>query len=561
MTECKRGFDTEVTNQPAKAEVGTYYLFVIAVNDYDNSLEGSKFRNLPNPVRDAAGVTELLIKKYKFDVPAGIEHRELDEDIIEYNSLTVKCLYNQQATRANILTHLRKLSEVITKTDCLLIYFAGHGMDIGDESSGYFIPHDGIDDLDDTSHWLGFEKLYQRFKYPDNVFQPLKCMDLLLILDCCFAGTINLGMQDRKDSWFSRYALVSSSPHELADDGQSGEGSLFANTLIQELTNNNYAQSHIDFTSLNQRFKLTYEVNYGEAPTQQMQYGSLPPANGYGQFTFELRDPDTPPVEHLADTIINSLNFGSQKTDFFECWEYPFSDEFAIIAAISGGQNLHKLQTKVLLYRLKRLIKKDIHLSTFITISPYHLEKKNEWECLAIELGVPAGDNYEEQCIKVLCERLVRDLPAVGASDVANILYLNYAHTADASSTSMFAFYRDFYERFTKVKAGYNIRRLYLFSTTENYNAQLEARKEFCAYMEGHEINFVVTKAVTPLNFSNALDWHNEAKQHISSSRLQNLDLTRIIKGNSKVEITKFIKDMADFLGTKDVIKYLWDFQ
>jgi hypothetical protein len=69
-----------------------------------------------------------------------------------------------------------------TKSDRLLIYFAGHGIarssDTGPE--GYLVPQDG--DISNPNSLLRMGELNQWLS-------QLECRHLLVILDCCFAGT------------------------------------------------------------------------------------------------------------------------------------------------------------------------------------------------------------------------------------------------------------------------------------------------------------------------------------------------------------------------------------
>ncbi|MBD2049589.1 caspase family protein [Leptolyngbya sp. FACHB-60] len=85
-----------------------------------------------------------------------------------------------------------KLPQTVTDQDCLLIYFAGHG--IAKQASlnasktgspetegpmGYLIPQDARPE--DESTFLPMQKMYK-------ALEKLPCRHFLLILDCCFAG-------------------------------------------------------------------------------------------------------------------------------------------------------------------------------------------------------------------------------------------------------------------------------------------------------------------------------------------------------------------------------------
>ena len=139
---------------------------VIGINEYQNGIA-----RLKTAVPDALAIANILKDSYQYQ----LVHPHSETEVI----------VNRQATNA----HLRKLfTEILpqkinpTKSDRLLLYFAGHGIarnsDTGPE--GYLVPQDGeINNSDsllrmgDLHHWLS----------------QLECRHLLVILDCCFAGT------------------------------------------------------------------------------------------------------------------------------------------------------------------------------------------------------------------------------------------------------------------------------------------------------------------------------------------------------------------------------------
>jgi hypothetical protein len=82
----------------------------------------------------------------------------------------------------------------IKRDDRLLFFFAGHGFasDVQNNTdglAGYLVPQDGQRDYPDT--WVSMQRLH------DSLTQ-LPCRHLLIILDCCFAGSFRWAVRDRE---------------------------------------------------------------------------------------------------------------------------------------------------------------------------------------------------------------------------------------------------------------------------------------------------------------------------------------------------------------------------
>jgi len=91
---------------------GKNYLLSIGINQYKN------YNPLFNAVEDAKAVSKVLKERYGF------------EDIIT--------LYDENATRDNILAKLENLENLVTPKDNLLIFYAGHGF--YHKKTGYLVP-------------------------------------------------------------------------------------------------------------------------------------------------------------------------------------------------------------------------------------------------------------------------------------------------------------------------------------------------------------------------------------------------------------------------------------
>jgi len=140
---------------------------LIGINQYEHGIA-----TLQTAVQDAHNLGELLKREHDYSVV----------DILD-----------GAATLANLRELLQeKLPAQVTKDDCLLIYFAGHG--IAKESNtkpsnsgaqaiegpaGYLIPQDARPE--DEGTFLPMQEMYK-------ALEKLPCRHFLLILDCCFAG-------------------------------------------------------------------------------------------------------------------------------------------------------------------------------------------------------------------------------------------------------------------------------------------------------------------------------------------------------------------------------------
>ena len=147
----------------AVASAGTQRALLIGVSNYEANLPplaGSK--------NDVMLIRELLVQKYGFD------------------RANVLVLIDEQATRAQILSAVRALSERTVADDIVLIHFSGHGSQApdmnGDEDDGFdetILPHDsrtpGIADITDDE----LNALLSGFEFGSVV----------VILDSCHSGT------------------------------------------------------------------------------------------------------------------------------------------------------------------------------------------------------------------------------------------------------------------------------------------------------------------------------------------------------------------------------------
>ena len=140
---------------------------VIGIDRYNSD----SIHDLSTPVSDARAFADLLETKYEYKS--------------QYKSHNVIRLFDQAATLTGLQTLLNDtLPNQLkpTKGDRLIFYFAGHGIprNSQDGPEGYLVPQDA--DWHKEDSFLSMSKVYE-------ALSQLECHHLLVILDCCFAGT------------------------------------------------------------------------------------------------------------------------------------------------------------------------------------------------------------------------------------------------------------------------------------------------------------------------------------------------------------------------------------
>jgi Caspase domain len=137
---------------------------VIGIDLYENH---PNIHNLSTPVIDANAFADLLETEY------------------EYKPENVQRLINEKATLKELRTLLNNtlLDRLQPKdSDRLIFYFAGHGLPKNSDKgpTGYLVPYDAK--LGQESSFLPMSEVYE-------ALNKLHCHHLLVVLDCCFAGT------------------------------------------------------------------------------------------------------------------------------------------------------------------------------------------------------------------------------------------------------------------------------------------------------------------------------------------------------------------------------------
>ncbi len=129
-----------------------YHAFIVGINNY------TIVSPLHTAINDSQKLSSLLEEKYDYQ--------------------THLCT---NPTGKDLIAYLEGMTTRIEEKDCVLFYFAGHGIasDSDKGLKGFIVPTDG-----DMSH----EESLISMSFLLSTFSKLRCKHFLLILDCCFAG-------------------------------------------------------------------------------------------------------------------------------------------------------------------------------------------------------------------------------------------------------------------------------------------------------------------------------------------------------------------------------------
>lgn len=253
------------------------YILSIAIDKYSDSI----LHDLDNAVFDSERFQDVLTRKYGF----GTIHDPL---------------YNQNATRRNIIDSLNNLASSILTNDNLIIYYAGHGRVNPKNNKGFWIPYDG--ENYSTSNYISNSDIL-------DILSTIDAKHILLISDSCFSGsflTKSRGMKMNQSyiklgSKNSRYVFASGRNEEVLD-GKIGSGSPFANALIEYFERN--TNMFFSFTEVAGHVKKEVGDNYPQQPI----YGVFGDFKD-GEMIFELK-----PVQKT--TIKSQENIRSWESNF-----------------------------------------------------------------------------------------------------------------------------------------------------------------------------------------------------------------------------------------------------
>ncbi|MBT7632007.1 MAG: caspase family protein [Desulfobacula sp.] len=211
------GISVTPISPSGKKVTGDQWLFVIGINTY---IEWPRLKTAAN---DARSVKKALLSRYHFD----------NEHLIE--------LYDEEATRANIIGKLRFLAQNLKKDDSLFLFYAGHGYLDPITKSGSWIPVES--GTKDVSAWISNNYIKDYLKS-----DAIKAKHILLVSDSCFSGDFFRGHRGklpevtdevirRSYKLTSRQAITSGGLEPVTDSGFANN-SVFTHFLVKALENN-----------------------------------------------------------------------------------------------------------------------------------------------------------------------------------------------------------------------------------------------------------------------------------------------------------------------------------
>lgn len=222
-------------------QIGDYYALIIGIDKYSG-----EWKPLQNAVNDAKAIESTLQQKYV------IQH--------------IKALYNEQATRNNILSAFEWLMTTVKAEDNVFIFYSGHGDYNEGLGKGFWVPVDAT-----TSSMT---------KYVSNedikaFLNGIKSKHTLLVADACFSGDIFRGKSltipyenstkyyHKMYSLTSRKAMSSGGLEPVMDGGRDGH-SVFSYYFLKSLNGND--QPYYDANQLYNDLKIPVVNNSEQTP-------------------------------------------------------------------------------------------------------------------------------------------------------------------------------------------------------------------------------------------------------------------------------------------------------
>jgi len=224
-----------------EVSVGRYFALIIGIDNYSG-----EWKQLKNAVNDAKSVSEQLTNKYEFQ--------------------SIRTLYNEQATRTNILKEYEWLMANVRENDNLLIFYSGHGDYNESLQKGFWVPADATSS---SVSGLISNTDIQAF------LSGIKSKHTFLIADACFSGDIFRGKTltipyENSFKYYnqiyskpSRTALTSGGVEPVMDGGKDGH-SVFTYYLLKSLTNNQ--NQFFDASQLYNDLKVAVINNSNQTP-------------------------------------------------------------------------------------------------------------------------------------------------------------------------------------------------------------------------------------------------------------------------------------------------------
>ena len=213
----------------------------------------------------------LLIGNEKYDDPGIPDLESPIKDVnalyntltIDYNFDPVNVIKLQNPTKADIIGTLHQLRSLVTSTDNLLIFYAGHGTWDEEMGVGYWLPRDAAA-KNNPVNWIPNTDL-------TNYLGAIKSKHTLLIADACFSGGIFKTRSVISTSYAfemlyqlnSRKAITSGTLTEVSDNSE------FLKYLLKNLKEN--INEYLPSEELFQKMKIAVINNSQNVP----QFGTI----------------------------------------------------------------------------------------------------------------------------------------------------------------------------------------------------------------------------------------------------------------------------------------------
>lgn len=204
-----------VSKARSEVQIGRYFALIIGIDNYSG-----EWKKLQNAVNDAIAVEKTLKEKYYFQ--------------------QCHTLYNEEATRENIIKEMEWLIQNVTENDNVLIFFSGHGDYRQDMNEGFWIPVNASSKT--ISGYISNDEI-------QKLLSGIHSKHTLVIADACFSGDLFRGKTltipyegsskyyHKVYSLMSRKAISSGGLEPVMDGGKEGH-SVFSYYLLKSLNSN-----------------------------------------------------------------------------------------------------------------------------------------------------------------------------------------------------------------------------------------------------------------------------------------------------------------------------------
>lgn len=235
----------DVAEEKKTMQFGKFYALIIGIDQY-----GGEWPKLQNAVNDAKAFEEVLRSKYSFD---------------EFHAL-----YNEKATRENIIKEFEWMVQNVKPDDNVVIYFSGHGDYKKELNKGYWVPVNAT--TSSTSEFISNNDI-------QTYLGGIKSKHTLLISDACFSGDIFRGKTvsipyEESERYYakvhnlaSRKAITSGGTEPVMDGGGVNGHSIFAYYILKSLESN--SNKYYDATQLFESIKIPVINNSTQTPLFQ----------------------------------------------------------------------------------------------------------------------------------------------------------------------------------------------------------------------------------------------------------------------------------------------------